>query len=256
MRRIGGRLFAGWALLLALPLAAVVTLPILLTAVIPRGWRERYNAPMARLYTWICVRLILLARPTVRGLEHLPARGGYLIVCNHRSWMDVALLICMTGSVGISKREIAWVPFFGLAGWLAGAIFFDRRDPASRARVVEEAVGMMGRTARLHVFPEGSRTRDGRLAARVHLRLVEACWRAKIPVLPAWVWDTERVLPATGLLAWPGQRPGLEVGAAVDAAAWPDAASFAAAVWEQVRAGAHRNGADQPFNAGTQGGGI
>jgi 1-acyl-sn-glycerol-3-phosphate acyltransferase len=168
------------------------------------------------------------------------------VICNHRSWLDVAMLVYATDSIGISKKEISYIPFIGQAGWIVGAIYFDRKDRSSRAKVVEEALDMMSKGANIHLFPEGTRTRNGRLSAKVHLRLVEAAWARGIPVVPACTWKTEKSLPAEKLWAWPGS-PGLEVGPPLLPAHFADAASFGKAAWEKVVELARLHESDQEW---------
>lgn len=249
MKRWVGTLGAAFVLTFVIFFAFLSSFGILPFALLPRGRRERWANPAARLFAWASLHFALFARIDARGLHNLPRKGGYLIICNHRSWTDVALLICLTGSLGISKREIVFVPFFGLNGYLAGAIFFDRRSKASRARVVDDALFLLRSGRGLHVFPEGTRTRDGRLNPKVHLRMVQAAFDAGIPVVPVCVWGTERSAPAAGVQALPFQSVGIEVEPPMDRAGYPDAESYAAACWERVRSLAAARGADAPFDA-------
>lgn len=232
MQRGVGYLFAAWALFWVLPLAALVSCLLLPFVFIPRGQRERWCAPIAYAFAWICTYLILLARPSIIGSENLPAKRGYLVISNHRSWMDVVLLIYATHSLGIAKKEIAYVPFFGLAGWIAGAIFFDRQDKNSRGRVVDEAIQMMSQSANLHLFPEGTRSRNGRMGS-ARLKLVEAACKAGIPIVPAAVMGTEACLPTGKLQAYPWGQPILKIGTPIYPTA-QDATATAEFAWQQV----------------------
>jgi 1-acyl-sn-glycerol-3-phosphate acyltransferase len=229
--------------------AAFVSVAIWPFAVVPRGKREKYTIHPARLFGWLCIRVTCWARPTLLGLQNLPSKPGYLVICNHRSWADVGILILHTWSLGISKKEVAYVPFFGFSGWLAGVIFFDRKKRMERARVVTEAVELMKSGANLHVFPEGTRTRDGRLREKVFLRLVQACWEAEIDVVPACVWGTERAVPAEGMNVRLAQPMGLELAAPLPRASFQSGDAFAEASWAKVREMAGAHGADAPFTA-------
>ncbi len=228
---------------------AVVTPLILPFAVIPRGRRERYTIHGARLFGWLCTYVTCMGRPTILGREKLPKQGGYLVICNHRSWEDVALLMLYTHSQGIAKKELAYLPFFGLTGWVSGVIYFDRSNKESRQRVVTEAMSMLASGANLHVFPEGTRTRTGRIADKVHLRLVQACFEHGIEVVPACVWGTERAVRAAGVHALPFQRFGLELADPLDRASFSDATAYAEASWARVVEMARAHGADGPFLA-------
>lgn len=218
-------------------------------AVLPTGARERHAIRGAQAFGWLCLHALLFARVTVLGKEKLPATDGYLVISNHRSWADVALLILHTKSQGISKKEVAYIPFFGLNGYLSGAIFFDRKLRTARAKVVHDAVARMRAGGNLHVFPEGTRTRDGRIKEKVFLRLVEECYDAGIPVVPACTWDTERAVPVGGFRARAFQAMGLQIGDPVFRESHADKESFARAAWERVREMARERGSDRGFGA-------
>lgn len=238
-------LYVVWACLLAFGMALVVSLLLLPFALIPRGRRERHAMLLGRFYTWFVLRCVFLARLDVRGQEHLPA-GGYLVVANHRSWADVPLLALTTASAGIAKREIGWLPGIGLGGRIVGAIFFDRKNPDDRARVINEALFLTQHGARLHLFPEGTRSRTGKLSEKVHFRLIEAAAAAGVPIVPACVWGTERTMPVRPLTVVPGQAMGIEISPVLPRDnRSPEA--YAQAVWARVAEMAAAHGADRAY---------
>ena len=247
MQRLAGALYATLGLVLVLLGAAAVSLYLTPWIVVPRGRRERWTIHGARMFAWFCLHPVLWARSQVIGAENLPKTGGYLVISNHRSWADVPLLMLHTWSNGISKREVAWIPFFGLNGWLAGAIFFDRKSRMARARVVQEALMLLGSGHRLHVFPEGTRTRTGRLGEKIYLRLVQSAIEAGIPVVPACVWGTEHAVPATGFQAWPGRGVGLEIARSPARSPGEDDEAYARRCWEVVVEMAKGRGVDRVF---------
>jgi 1-acyl-sn-glycerol-3-phosphate acyltransferase len=248
LRRLG-HLYAIVGLLLVICFAALSSIPILPFAVLPRGKRERFAIWGARWFAWMCLVPILWCRMQIVGREHLAGRKGYLIVSNHRSWTDVAMLIFWTASQGVSKKEVAFIPFFGVNGYLSGAIFFDRTKKGERGKVPGETLKLLGGGANVHVFPEGTRTRDGRIRDKVHLLLVKLAWENGYDAVPACTWGTENALPVGRFLAIPGQRMGLEIGAPLDRAAFADGDAYAQATWAKVKAMAAARGADQPFAA-------
>ncbi|MSQ00544.1 MAG: 1-acyl-sn-glycerol-3-phosphate acyltransferase [Myxococcales bacterium] len=227
---------------------ALVTPLILPFAVIPRGRRERFSIVGGRVFGWLCTYVTCMGRTTILGRENLPRKRGYLVISNHRSWEDVGLLMYVTSSQGISKKEVAYIPFFGLTGYVSGVIYFDRTSKESRQKVVTDAIAMMKLGANLHVFPEGTRTRTGRVNEKVFLRLVQACWEHGVDVIPAAVWGTERAVRAAGVHALPFQRFGMQLAPPVDRLAYGSADAYAAAGWAMVVRMARAHGADQPFS--------
>lgn len=234
-------------MLVVLVFAATSSIPIYPFAILPRGKRERYTIRGAQYFAWGCLHPVLFIRKTVVGLQNLPSDPGYLVVSNHRSWLDVPLLILHTRSQGVSKKEVAWIPFFGLNGWLSGAIFFDRRSPQGRARVVSDTLHLLRSGANVHVFPEGTRTRSGQLAQKVHLRLVQAAAEDGRTIVPCCTWGTELGVPPTGVYAMPFQPMGLEVGVPMRRGEDEPADAFAERVWAEVVRMAQARGADAPY---------
>lgn len=247
-RRLAGTLYALPGLTLAVLFGGLSSLFIWPCLVLPRGLRDRTATFGMRWFAWMCLRVALLARITVVGRELLPEKPGYLVVCNHRSWVDVALLQLFTNSNGVSKKEVAYIPFFGLNGYLTGAVFFDRRSKMGRAKVVTDVLRLLGYGSNVHVFPEGTRTRTGHLSQKVHLRLLQSVSEAGLPLVPACVWRTERAVPAEGLYVMAGEAMGIEIQAPVPRAEGQTPEEHAEEVWRRVQEMARRHGADAPFS--------
>lgn len=234
--RILGFLYGVLALLGATALALVMgTVLVLPFAPLPRGRRERYTVPPASVWARWVVRYIVWARDEVVGAAPPPGRGA-IVLCNHRSWLDPVLLIAHTRSNGLSKSQIGWIPVLGQLGWLTGAVFFDRRDPRDRDRARREVLHLVRAGHRVQVFPEGTRTRTGELSERVYLTLAMDAFHEGLPVLCCAVWRTERAVPAVDAAAWPFQRVWLAIGPALEPRDHPDARTFAAACWDEVKA--------------------
>ncbi|MBA2319963.1 MAG: 1-acyl-sn-glycerol-3-phosphate acyltransferase [Deltaproteobacteria bacterium] len=234
LRSLIGAVYGAGVLLGAIASAAVIGTALALPfAPIPRGRRERYTLTAAVLWAR-SVLCLLGARLVVTGESGLAPDEGALVLCNHRSWLDPVALIVALRSNGLSKREILWIPVIGLYGWLAGAVFFDRRDRAARQRARDDVLALIRGGARIQVFPEGTRSRDGRLSDKVYLTLAGDCYRAGHPVVPCAVWGTERALPVGVPVAWPGQTVCLDVGAALRPASFASEEAFVAACWDAV----------------------
>lgn len=87
-----------------------------------------------------------LTQPTqwdVRGVEALPYRGWYMVICNHSSWADIFVLQhVFNGRIPMLKfflkRELIWVPVMGLAWWALDFPFMKRHSEAYLARHPEK----------------------------------------------------------------------------------------------------------------------
>ena len=207
--RVLSAVFGVWALLGSMAMAAVCCIAMVPFALLPKGKRERYTLPMGQLLSWLILRVMLLSRVQVLG--ETPPPGGAMVLCNHRSWLDALMLTAYTGSAGLAKHEIRRIPFIGAAASLAGAVFIDRRNPESRAAGRRGVVAFIAAGFKIQLFPEGTRTRTGAIAERVHLSLISDCYDAGLSVLPCAVAHTEDALPTGQFGAFPLQRATLYI---------------------------------------------
>jgi 1-acyl-sn-glycerol-3-phosphate acyltransferase len=126
----------------------------------------------------------------VEGRDNVPASGPALIASNHRSLLDPPLVGCTvpreTGFV--AKRELFGVPVLGPLIRSLYAIPIDRTRLSMET--MDELAGFLDTGRLLLYFPEGTRSRDGRLGrARVGVGVLLA--RRPVPVIPVWVEGTE-----------------------------------------------------------------
>lgn len=84
------------------------------------------------------------------------ATGGRLIVSNHRSPIDIALVLSLFGGHVLSRGDLSGWPILGTAARKAGTIFVDRQDSMSGARAVRQIRRYLQNGATVTVFPEGT----------------------------------------------------------------------------------------------------
>ena len=167
-----------------------------------------------------------------KGKENIPRDRGFLAIVNHRSALDIPLVLVDTRAHGISKRVVLYFPGMGQMGYLGGALFFKRNSMGARRRVLKRALQCMKEGQPLHVYPEGSRVRDGE-NVRVHLGLVEGCFSAGIPVLPVALMHTERA-SMRDLEMRPFQKIQVSYLPVVEPSDFQNSEAFAEACWERV----------------------
>jgi 1-acyl-sn-glycerol-3-phosphate acyltransferase len=135
-------------------------------------------------------------------IEGQPPEGLCVIVANHRSYIDIPLVMSMMPSIFLSKIEIAAWPLFGTAARLTSTVFVDRDDPTSRRHAFAALGEVIDRGERVVVFPEGTTsTGPGCLPFRTGaFRLAAARGLPIVPVAiayhdrdAAWVDDTSFV---------------------------------------------------------------
>lgn len=117
--------------------------------------------------TWSRALLRLAGVDVVaRGLEHLRPGEPQVVVSNHQSLFDILVLFA-TLPVSlrfVAKSELSGIPVFSGAMRQAGHVFVDRERGSRALTVLEDAGRRMKREGlTLCLFPEGTRSRDGRL---------------------------------------------------------------------------------------------
>ena len=154
--------------------------------------------------TW--ARLILVTtgvRTAVRGVERVDRGAPYVFVSNHQSIYDIPVLFV---SLPLQLRIIAKASLgrFPVLGWhlrWTGHLLVDRARAG--AGTLKRVARMMRRGHSLIVFPEGTRSRDGRVG-RFRRGLFLLAIEAGLPVVPVAVCGTRRVMRKGMLTTRPG----------------------------------------------------
>jgi 1-acyl-sn-glycerol-3-phosphate acyltransferase len=118
----------------------------------------------------------------------VPARGSgaHLVVSNHRSTIDVGLLLETFGGLMVSRADLAKWPLVGAAARKAGTVFVERSDRASGARVIREMAARLQRGDNVLIFPEGTTFSDDTVRPFLRGGFIAAA-RAGVPVLPVGI---------------------------------------------------------------------
>jgi len=136
----------------------------------------------------------------VRGLEHLPPEGPYLVAPNHQSYFD-PFVVAITQDEGMCF--MAWEALFRnrrlgrFLHWMgAFPVSLDRNDPVA----IRRAMACLRAGRRVLIFPEGQRTWDGRLQPLregvAHLALHFKCPIVPVRIEGAWeAWPRTRRFP-------------------------------------------------------------
>ena len=101
----------------------------------------------------------------VEGLEHLEHDRPYIFAANHQSQFDIFALdgFLMVDFRWMAKKELFRIPIVGTAMRLAGSISIDRSRGRQAMKSLAEAATRIASGTSVVIFPEGTRTRDGRL---------------------------------------------------------------------------------------------
>jgi 1-acyl-sn-glycerol-3-phosphate acyltransferase len=122
-------------------------------------------------------------------------RRPYVVVSNHQSMADIPLISNLPWEMKwMGKAELLKLPIFGWMMKLAGDIAVDRKNPRSGAQALIKAQRYLAQKCSVIIFPEGTRTLDGRVRqftdGAFHLAI-----RAKAPILPIAIEGSKDCIP-------------------------------------------------------------
>lgn len=184
--------------ILKLAVVVMVTVPAALVTVLlglfdPHGKHVYF---IGRFWAWLILALGGVAI-RVYGLEGLDARQRYLFMVNHQSNIDIPVLLQSLPGFQlrwIAKRELLWVPFFGWAMWAGKHIAVDRTDGAGALSSLKKAARRMASGISVVVFPEGTRSIDGRLLPFKRGGFLLAA-KTGTPIVPVTISGSGKILP-------------------------------------------------------------
>jgi 1-acyl-sn-glycerol-3-phosphate acyltransferase len=144
------------------------------------------------------------ARVTVSGVERLPA-GPIVVMSNHASNFDILALqgFFPRQLSWIAKKELFNIPIFGHSMRLGGYIPLDRGDGRKALKSMDEAAGQIRGGTSVIIFPEGTRTRDGKLLPFKRGGFLLAV-KAGVPVVPVTINGSFQINPGGALQLYPG----------------------------------------------------
>ncbi|WP_336322380.1 lysophospholipid acyltransferase family protein [Streptomyces lavendofoliae] len=145
--------------------------------------------------------LRLLFRPRTEGLEHIPQDGAAIVAGNHLSFSDHFLMpvVLKRRITFLAKQEYFTGP--GVKGRLTAAFFrsagqipVDRSGKEAGQAAIREGLGVLARDELLGIYPEGTRSHDGRLY-KGKVGVAVMALKAGVPVIPCAMVGTFEIQP-------------------------------------------------------------
>jgi 1-acyl-sn-glycerol-3-phosphate acyltransferase len=148
----------------------------------------------------------LIWRPHVEGLSHIPERGPVLVASNHLSFADsmVIPIVVPRKVVFLAKEDYftgTGVKGALVRGWFEGIgmVPVDRDDTKSALASLDVALEVLGRGEAFGIYPEGARSRDGRLY-RGRTGVAQLALTSGAPIVPVGLIGTEKLQPVGATL--------------------------------------------------------
>ncbi len=144
---------------------------------------------------WFC-----RVKVRVRGREHVDPHRVYLFMANHQSQFDILAIMAALYDFQFRwmvKRELLWVPVFGLVLRATKQILVDRQNRTQAVATIRQVRRLLDAGISVLFFPEGRRSSDGHLLPFKPGGFAVAIERG-VPVVPITVNGSQEVLPASG----------------------------------------------------------
>jgi 1-acyl-sn-glycerol-3-phosphate acyltransferase len=140
-------------------------------------------------------------RPTVEGLDNVPPTGPVIVASNHLSFADSLVIPIVAPRKVVFLAKADYFTGTGIKGALSRAWFegigmipVDRDDTKAAIASLDTALAVLGRGVAFGIYPEGTRSRDGRLyrgrTGVGHLALTSGA-----PVVPVGLEGTQHLQP-------------------------------------------------------------
>jgi len=198
------------------PLVILVTLFFSLAAIVvtPLAPRGRPSLYLARW--WGRIALVLAGvRLRVEGREGLDLEQSYVIMVNHESTVDIpAVIAALPSRLGariLAKQSLFSIPFLGWAMSALGFVAVDRQDRSTAPDMFREAVDKVSGGNSILLFPEETRTGDGRLLPLQRGGFLLAL-KTRLPILPVGIEGARIALPAKRRVIRPLTRVTVRIG--------------------------------------------
>ena len=159
------------------------------------------NLPYGILRAFLTPFLMILFRPKVKGLRHVPASGPLIIASNHLSFSDSIFmpLVVPRKVTFLAKSEYFTSP--GTKGLLKkltfialGQVPVDRSGGRRSEAALITGLKVLAEGKCLGIYPEGTRSPDGRLY-KGRTGIARLAIESGAPIIPVAMFNTEKIQP-------------------------------------------------------------
>lgn len=149
---------------------------------------------------------VALCRIKVKGLEKLDKKASYIFTPNHQSAFDIFLIYGYLGYniKWVQKHTLRRIPFVGKASEIAGHVFVNQSSLKSMLETIKKAEEELEEGVSMVIFPEGSRTYDGKMV-RLRKGAFIIAKEMGLPIVPITLNGPFNVMKINTYLINPGK---------------------------------------------------
>ena len=159
----------------------------------------------ARAWGWLILKSSGVG-VALSGVNHIERGDPHILMANHQGAYDIFALLAYlpVDFKWLAREEIFRIPILGWAMAAAGYVSIDRRGKKKALESIERAVAKIREGVSVLVFPEGTRSPDGRIHPFKKGGFTLAI-KAGVPIVPISIRGSRNVLPRGSLRVRPGK---------------------------------------------------
>lgn len=199
-------IFSLYQWLIAIPILVVITIVMSLLTILTSSIAPNTNFSYFPARLWgRCMCWFLFVRVDIRGLENIKENQSYVFVCNHQNIYDIFAIYGWLPLFfkWLMKQELRRLPFIGKACEAAGHIFINRKNARESHKSLEIARKRLQNGVSLVVFPEGTRSEDGKIG-KFKRGAYQIGAELNLPIIPITLNGAYERLPKWSFLVEPG----------------------------------------------------
>ena len=159
--------------------------------------KHRRDMMMLHYVQWgfRCVEKLSGSHVTVKGQENIPTDRPVLYISNHQSFYDIVVTYSRLPGLTcfISKQSVFKVPILGYLMKRLYCLGLDRSDLRSGLKVILDAIEEVKQGISIFIYPEGTRSKDGKVHD-FHAGSFKVATKSACPVVPVAVSGTRDIL--------------------------------------------------------------
>lgn len=204
IKEILGRIFALWAMLIFCITLLLIFFPVWFISLTSKD-----PIRIKRIYFFYCLWIGMFfplsgVRRKFIGRENFKKGETYVVVSNHRSLLDppISVPAIPAPSKTIAKIEMARIPIFNVI-YKTGSVLVDRKSEESRRRSYSQMKEVLTMGLHMCIYPEGTRNKTKEPLLRFQDGAFKLAVETGKPVIPALIFNSDKVLPRKIFFYWP-----------------------------------------------------
>ena len=176
--------------------------------------KRKFFDATGKLWSYWNMKIGGCAPGVISGLEHVPPEWQPVVfAANHASWFDIPLVAqCIPSTFKfVASASLQKLPLIGQQLLGGKHVLIDRRSRKSQLRSFKESVAWLSDGVSIMAFPEGTRSRDGKLAKKFKGGVFSMATKTGCPIVPITIVGAFKTFPPEALMPYGPKGNDLEI---------------------------------------------